>query len=171
MQNLPLKGAFLPAYSFRHKVETNFTFFRSKPAPIQTKSRLKGQREPGSFSGFWDGYQPSSSPLHPNQARDSGCSPLPAATLNLPQSKHSPGHTGAANHTAAGTTPFTLKHINSLLEVNKIMTRQFFPLESPTFSPPPGKGNGAKEPLGTFHSNLNTQFNQNLYFTVYQGHD
>lgn len=38
------------------------------------------------------------------------------------------------------------------------MTRQFFHLESPTFSPLSGKRKGIEEPLGTFHSasDLNT---------------
>lgn len=48
----PPKKAFLPTYTFRHKIESNFTFFRSKPAstqtkpvPIQAKRAEEGARE------------------------------------------------------------------------------------------------------------------------------
>lgn len=181
MQNLPWKEHFyLPTLSDTKLKATllssgeNMHLFRQNLCP----SRLRGQRrKPGSLTNF--GMNTSPTGLLCIPARQGNLdAPL---CLQPPWTSHKAStHLGMHEQPIILSTShswyhsfISLKHINSLLEVKEIMTCQFFLLESPTFSPLPGKHKGIEVPLGTFHSasNLNTQLNQNMHFIVSLGHD
>lgn len=166
MQNLPQKKHFyLPTLSGTKLKATllssgaNLHLLRPNLCP----SRLKGQRrEPGSISNF--GMDTSPTALLCTPARQGSLSgPL---CLQPPwTSPRASPHLGMHEQPTTLSTSYSwyhsfisLKHINSLLEVKEIMTRQFFHLGSRSFSPLSGKHKGIEEPLGTFHSasDLNT---------------